>query len=244
MYESRPAGLKFEEIKVLTFDCYGTLIDWECGIVTALRGWSKRCGISPSDDRLLEAFASAESKCQQAKPTALYPVILREAQTVIARSFGVEPRQEEANLLAESVGQWPAFPDSPDALRALSERYKLVIVSNIDHESFAQSRKHLGVDFDAVFTAQDIGAYKPDLRVFEYVLARLSERKIGKTRILHVAQSLYHDHVPAKKLGLKTAWVNRRAGQAGWGATPQPPVEVKPDLVVENLVELVKVLAV
>ena len=112
------------------------------------------------------------------------------------------------------------------------------------HQSFSRSRKHLGVDFDAIFTAQGIGAYKPDLHVFEYVLAKLSEMQIAKTQILHVAQSLYHDHVPAKKLGLKTAWINRRAGLTGWGATPPPPVEVTPDLVVVSLRELAEVLLI
>ncbi|HEX3209148.1 MAG TPA: HAD family hydrolase [Geminicoccaceae bacterium] len=127
------------------------------------------------------------------------------------------------------MADWPAFPDSAPALAYLKQHYRLVILSNVDRASFGQSQDRLKVAFDAVYTAQDIGSYKPDPRNFEYLLARLAEQGIAPQQILHTAESLHHDHIPAKRFGLATCWIHRRVGQAGHGATRPPEVEVRPD---------------
>ncbi len=224
--------------KALTFDCYGTLIDWESGILAVLRPWAARHGIAASDDRLLAAFATAESACEAATPGALYRDILRAAHARIAAHWGEAADAIEADTLAESVGSWPAFPDTIATLEKLKRRHKLIIVSNVDRASFARTQKTLVVPFDAVVTAEEVGAYKPDLRMFRRALEVISKWGIRPQEILHVAQSLYHDHVPAKSLGLATVWVDRRHGRAGWGATPRPAENVTPDLVVRTLADL------
>ena len=229
-------------IKALTFDCYGTLIDWERGIGDILHPWAQRHNLSVSAEELLAAFAEAESACEAATPSAVYPDILRAVHRRLADRFAVRPSREDVDALAQSVGDWPAFPDTPDALRELKKHYKLVIVSNVDRASFARTNLKLGVTFDAVVTAEEVGAYKPDHRMFERAFAVLREMGIDRTAILHVAQSLYHDHVPACQLGLTTCWVNRRQGKAGSGATPAADVDIEPDYMVAGLAELVTLL--
>jgi 2-haloacid dehalogenase len=158
----------------------------------------------------------------------------------LGERFGADVSRWEAEAFAGSVKDWPAFPDSPDGLAYLQRHYKLVIVSNVDRASFCHSNNRLGVTFDAVVTADDAGAYKPALNHFQLALAQLAELGVPKDRVLHVAQSLYHDHVPAKRLGLSTAWVNRRAGRGpDAGATPPAPVPVTPDAEVPTLAALV-----
>lgn len=228
-----------DSIKALTFDCYGTLIDWERGISGVLRPWSQRHNLSVSDEELLAAFAEAEPACEAEAPTALYPDVLRAVQRRLADRFGVPPSREDADILAESVGDWPAFPDTPAALRDLKGRYRLVIISNVDRASFARTNLKLGVTFDAVVTAEEVGAYKPDHRMFERALEILQGMGIERGEILHVAQSLYHDHVPAQQLGLVTCWVDRRRGKTGSGATRTVSPDVKPDHTVGSLAELV-----
>jgi 2-haloalkanoic acid dehalogenase type II len=161
---------------------------------------------------------------------------------VLARVFerlgselGAPANAEETRAFAGSIGEWPAFADSAPALRTLRAHTSLVVLSNIDRASFALSNTRLRVVFDAVYTAQDIGTYKPDRRNFEYMLARLSARGFGKREVLHVAQSLYHDHAPARALGLATAWIDRRAGKAGSGATKAPDQPVAHDFRFDNL---------
>jgi len=232
--------MNLRDFDALTFDCYGTLIDWEHGILYALRPWLSRCALDVSDDELLAAFAEFESKHEAATPSKLYPEILRSVFEDLAQRFGVETRPEEARAFGRSVRHWPAFDDSAAALRYLREHYRLAIISNVDRDSFAYSRAKLGVDFDVVVTAQDVGSYKPDVRNFEVASDRLSGLGVKRDRLLHVAQSLFHDHEPAKALGLRTVWVNRRAGRAGWGATLPPQAAVQPDLVVADLAALVE----
>ena len=214
------------EIRVLSFDCYGTLIDWESGIWQALAPHLRAAGVTREE--ALEAFARAESTQQQATPGMLYPELLAAVYRRLCVGFGIAADDEAARAFGASVADWPAFPDSPDALAYLKQHYRLVILSNVDRASFAHSNARLGVTFDAIYTAQDIGSYKPDRRNFEFMIARLAEQGITREQILHTAQSLYHDHVPAKALGLATCWIDRRGGQ-GHGATRPPPVEVRPD---------------
>lgn len=224
-------------LRALTFDCYGTLVDWETGILEVLRPWAEECGLEVADEDLLAAFADAESRCQAETPGLLYPDILRRVLAEIALLLGGVPAPEYADALARSVGDWPPFPDTTPALRRLSRRYALVIVSNVDRASFERTRRRLGVRFDFVVLAEDVGVYKPDPRMFEQAIAWLAGRGIARGEILHVAQSLYHDHVPAKRLALATAWVDRRAGRSG-GAARAPAETVVPDLTVASLAEL------
>jgi len=217
--------VRLTDFSTLTFDCYGTLIDWESGINGALGPWLRSVGIHSSRDQLLEAFARAESAQQEATPGMRYPELLAEVHKVIARHFGVASNPDAA----------AAFPDSAEALAYLKQHYKLVILSNVDRASFAHSNQKLGVTFDAIYTAEDIGSYKPDPRNFEHLLRALGEQGIAKEEILHTAESLHHDHVPAKRVGLATCWIHRRAGKHGHGATRVPEQEVQPDFRFESL---------
>ena len=227
--DGHPA-LDLEEFSALTFDCYGTLIDWEAGILAALRPWAAAHRVEVDDEALLAAFGQAESRREADDPTAPYPRILAGVLEDLAADLGVTASPEEAAAFGGSVKDWPAFPDSADALAYLGRHYRLVIVSNVDRASFRHSNAKLGVTFDAVITAEDAGAYKPAPNHFRVALARLAELGVTQDRVLHVAQSLFHDHVPAKELGLRTMWVNRRAAHPGaGGATPLPPVPVTPD---------------
>ncbi len=172
-------------------------------------------------------------------PAAPYRDILRHVQSLLGERYGLEVSRADRDQLAESVGEWPPFRDSTQALRRLAERYRLVVVSNVDRYSFSRSEGLLGMAFDAVVTAEEVGAYKPDHRMFEQAF-RVAERwQVKKSGILHVAQSLYHDHVPAQSLGLTTVWVDRRQGRPG-GATPEPDSPITPDLKVSSLLELVE----
>jgi len=227
------------EFTTLTFDCYGTLIDWERGILAELRPWAEAHQVNATDAQLLEAFAEAEADCERQTPDRRYPDILADVMRRLALRWSVALREGEAEAFGQSVGRWPAFPDSPDALRYLKNHFKLVIISNVDHASFAESQRRLGVTFDRVITAQDVGSYKPSLRNFEYAIDDM-RRTLGVERhqVLHTAQSLFHDVVPAKTVGLRTMWINRRRGLPGWGATPPPPSDVRPDFEVGSLGEL------
>jgi 2-haloacid dehalogenase len=230
--------MRLSEFSVLSFDCYGTLIDWESGIVAALAPWLAAHGLEPGRERILAAFAAAEAPQQQATPGMLYRDLLAEVHGAMAEQFGLARDLAAAKAFGASVRDWPAFPDSAAALGYLKRHYQLVILSNVDRASFAHSNRKLGVAFDAIYTAEDIGSYKPDPRNFAYLLERLAERGIAKTQILHTAESLYHDHVPARRVGLATCWIHRRAGKAGHGATRSPEVEVRPDFRFATLAEM------
>ena len=199
----------------LTFDCYGTLIDWERGILAAL----------PPDlegEAVLKAYAEFESDLEGGPYLRYRDVLARCYEGLVVR-FGFERSDEGRAAFADSVGDWPPFPDSAEALARLKERFRLGVITNCDDDLFARSNARLGVEFDWVITAEQVGAYKPDPRGFEEAFARMD---VPRERILHVAQSLFHDHVTAKRLGLSTVWIDRRAGRGG-GATP--PAEAKPD---------------
>ena len=229
---------RLSDYRVLTFDCYGTLIDWETGIVRAIGPWLEGRGVSATRDQVLAAFADAEAPQQAETPDLRYPELLARVHAALAQRFGVTPDAAAAQAFDRSVEDWPAFPDSADALAYLKQHYRLVILSNVDRASFAHSARKLGVEFDAVYTAEDIGSYKPDPRNFAYLLARLAEQGIASEQILHTAESLFHDHIPAKRFCLSTCWIHRRAGQAGHGATRRPDVEVSPDFRFATLGEM------
>jgi 2-haloacid dehalogenase len=212
--------MKLTDFRVLTFDCYGTLIDWETGLHAALQPLLRKAGHGIPRDAALGAFGRLETEQEAATPEMPYSDLLAEVHRRLAAEWGVEATEAEHRAFGVSVPDWPAFPDSPDALRYLKRHYKLVILSNVDRASFAGSNRRLGVEFDAVYTAQDIGSYKPSPRNFAYMLERLAALGHGKGELLHTAQSLFHDHAPAKRMGLATAWIDRRHGRDGWGATP------------------------
>ena len=229
--------MNLARFRVFSFDCYGTLIDWESGITAALRPWLNAQGAHIPDDEMLACFADHEPAEQRAAPDRSYPDILARVHAALARDWGLTSLDEDAARFAASVRDWPPFADSRAGLAALKRRVRLVVLSNVDRASFANTQARLGVTFDDVFTAQDIGAYKPDPRTFAHMLARLAEQGFETGDILHVAQSLYHDHVPAKALGLATCWVDR--GRVQGGAIQAPDVEVTPDIRVSDLAELV-----
>ncbi len=211
----------------LTFDCYGTLIDWESGIWDAYQPLIAAGGRADiTRDKALVTHAGVESAQQVATPGMLYRELLARAHGGFARRYGIETTAELDATFGASIAHWPAFPDTADALRRLKQRYKLVILSNVDRAGFAASNRKLGVAFDAIYTAEDIGSYKPTARNFEYMLERLeADHGVAPGQILHTAQSLYHDHVPATAFGLAKAWIDRQGlAQGGvWGATAEVP---------------------
>ncbi len=235
--------MRLDDFDALSFDCYGTLIDWETGILDVLRPWAHRAGMAASDDELLGSFARHETQVESAIPAPLYPEVLERTMTLIGRDFGVAVSEDDAAELARSVARWPAFPDSAAALAELARRYRLIVLSNVDRTSFRASNERLGVTFDLVLTAEDVGSYKPDPRNFEALLGAVRGLGIEPARLLHVAQSLYHDHAPAARAGLRTAWIDRRHGSAGWGATPPPPDEVRPDATFGSMADLAQACA-
>jgi len=231
--------MRLHDFKALTFDCYGTLIDWESGILAAFAPWRKRTGVAVDDNRLLEMFAEAESRIQAEEPTILYPDALALGLQRIGERLKAPATPDETRAFGQSVKDWPAFTDSAAALAYLKQHYKLVVLSNIDRASFAHSNKKLGVAFDAVVTAQDVGSYKPALNHFKVGLETLAKMGVPKNKVLHTAQSLFHDHVPGKKIGLTTMWINRRKGKAGGGAT-MPVGAVQPDGEVPSMAAMVE----
>jgi 2-haloacid dehalogenase len=230
----RVPPIDFDHFQVLSFDCYGTLIDWEAGILAGLRGvLDPRC-IAAEDDDLLERYARHEAAIE-AGDYVRYRQVLAQALGGVCAELGVEPTEEEAAAFGGSVGEWPAFPDSSDALADLARRFRLAAITNCDDDLFAASNRRLGVTFDWVITAQQVGSYKPTLRNFELAFERIG---VPRERILHVAQSLFHDHVPAKRLGMTTVWVDRRHERPGSGATPA--ATAAPDLTVSDMATLAR----
>jgi 2-haloacid dehalogenase len=214
--------MQLADFKILSFDCYGTLIDWETGITEALRPLLARSGKALGRDQVLETFARLEVAQEAETPSMIYSELLAVVHTRMAKEWATEPIAEESEAFGHSVPNWPAFADSPEALQYLKQHYKLVILSNVDRESFKPSNARLQVDFDYIFTAQDVGSYKPNLRNFKYMIRRLGEAGHHRHEILHTAESLFHDHVPANQIGLASAWIHRRHAQTGFGATHPP----------------------
>lgn len=223
--------MNLRNFSVLTFDCYGTLIDWETGLRAAFADVFSKRGLTPAIEELFRLFARYETEAEQGAFID-YKAVLRSVLASIGNEYGFEPTQDELERFAVSVGDWPPFADSPAALQTLKKHYKLVVVSNVDDDLFARSAARLGVAFDDVITAQQVRSYKPARHHFDLALARIG---LPTERVLHVAQSLYHDIAPASALGLSTVWVNRRGEKTG-GATPD--ADARPDLVVPDLATL------
>jgi len=202
---------RLTEHSVLTFDCYGTLIDWESGIWDALQplltGDPPGC---PEREDAIKLFNRYEADQQAATPTLSYPGVLERVHRSLAGHLDLQTTVSLDHAFGSSVPSWPAFPDSSAALRLLAEHFDLVILSNVDRAGFAASNALLGVEFDAVYTAEDIGSYKPDLTNFEYMIEHVeADLGHGRADILHTAQSIRHDHIPARSMGLDNAWIDR-----------------------------------
>jgi len=231
-----------DRYEVISFDCYGTLIDWESGIISGLRSVLSNHGVEATDEEILELHAKTEHELQSSsKPGSYvkYRDVLGQEVREAGKRWGFEPDPSEVGALADSLRHWRPFPDTVEALWALKERYKLAIISNVDDGLFALTACHLEVEFDWIVTAEQAGTYKPSTNNFEVTLARMG---VPRERLLHAAESLFHDVVPAKELGLSTVWVHRRAGKGGFGATP--PVDARPDLEVPDLKTLASELGV
>ena len=221
--------MKLSDFKALTFDCYGTLIDWETGIWGALQPLLQANDHKVSRDAALAVFGKLEPEQEHETPGLLYRELLTKVHAKIARAWNIETTPTLDLAFGNSVPDWPAFPDTVEALAYLKRHYKLVILSNVDRQSFAGANKRLGVTFDAICTAEDVGSYKPDPRNFEYLLREAAKLGLGKADILHTAQSLYHDHVPAEAMGIARCWINRR-GDTGTGSGANSPVAHMPKL--------------
>lgn len=232
--------MRLDEYKALSFDCYGTLIDWESGMVEALSDLTARVSRPLTRDQILEAHARHESRQQAQTPTALYRDLLPVVYKRLAEEWGVSVTVDECEAYGESVGNWPAFPDSAGALQYLKKYYKLIILSNVDNRTFARSNARLEVEFDAIYTAQDIGAYKPSDRNFDYLLEHVGDLGLEKKDLLHTAESLFHDHKPANRHGIASCWIHRRHDQHGFGATMSPGDMPTYDFRFTSMADLVK----
>jgi 2-haloacid dehalogenase len=224
--------LDFNRFEILTFDCYGTLINWEDGILRCLHGILAAHGKDTDDATILQLYGDLEA-CAEQGEYCCYREVLESVVQQFGKRRGFAPTDQEAQSLPESLPNWKPWPDTVAALSALQSRFRLAIVSNIDDDLFAATRPKLAVEFDHVITAQQAGAYKPSLKIFELALSRIG---VPAHRVLHVGQSLYHDVIPAQSLGLATVWVNRPSARAGVGAVKA--AEGHPDLQVSSLAEL------
>ena len=232
--------MKLSDFKALTFDCYGTLIDWESGMVEALKPLTAKVETELTRNQILEAHARHESSQQLQTPAKRYSELLAIVYRRLAEEWGASVSWEECLAYGNSVPDWPAFHDSAGALQYLKKHYKLVILSNVDNQSFAASNKKLQVEFDAIYTAEDVGSYKPSDRNFEYMLAKLETLGIAKNEILHTAESMFHDHQPANRHGLASCWIYRRFDQEGFGATMNPGDMPKYDFRFNSMADLAK----
>jgi 2-haloacid dehalogenase/putative hydrolase of the HAD superfamily len=232
--------MRLTDFEVLTFDCYGTLIDWESGMAAALEPILAKAPRRPTRDELLAAHARHESSQQRVTPGMRYSDLLAVVCKRLAEEFAVPVAWDQCLAYGHSIGDWPAFPDSAAALGYLRRHYKLAILSNVDNASFALSNRRLAVEFDAIYTAEDIGSYKPAVRNFEYMIEKLEGRGFDRSRILHTAESLFHDHGPANQLGLKSCWIHRRHAAGGFGATMDPGKMPSVDFRFTSMAELVE----
>lgn len=231
--------MKLTDFKALTFDCYGTLIDWESGIVEGLKPLTAKVGRELARNQILEAHARHESSQQAQTPAKNYRRLLAIVYRRLAEEWGVSVSWAECLAYGDSVMHWPAFGDSAEALRYLKRHYKLIILSNVDNASFAASNEKLQVDFDAIYTAEDCGSYKPSERNFDYMLDKLETLGIRKREILHTAESMFHDHAPANRHGLASCLIYRRHQQEGFGATMNPGELPRYDFRFNSMADLV-----
>ena len=232
--------MKLTDFKALTFDCYGTLIDWESGMIAALAPLTAKLAGRLSRDEILQAHARHEAAQQAQTPAKPYRELLAIVYRRLAEEWGVAVSWSECLTYGRSVKDWPAFPDSAAALLYLKQHYKLIILSNVDNESFSASNDRLQVAFDAIYTAEDIGSYKPSDRNFDYMLAKIETLGLSKARVLHTAESLFHDHAPANRFGLANCWIYRRHDKQGFGATMDPGAMPKYDFRFNSMADLAK----
>ncbi len=232
--------MKLTDFKALTFDCYGTLIDWESGMVEGLKPLTSRIGRDLTRDEILEAHARHESSQQTWTPAMRYRDLLAVVYKRLAEEWGIAVTWQECAAYGRSVKDWPAFSDSAGALKYLKKHFKLVILSNIDNDSFAASNVRLDVEFDAIYTAEDVGSYKPADRNFEYMLDKLKTLGVEAGEVLHTAESMFHDHGPANRHGLASCWIYRRFNQEGFGATMNPGDMPNYDFRFNSMADLVK----
>jgi 2-haloacid dehalogenase len=224
--------LDFSRFEILTFDCYGTLINWEAGLLPVLRRILSAYGKKIDDGTILELYGDFEQRAEQ-PPFRRYRDVLESVVRQFGEKFEFTPTPAEMRALPESLPAWKPWPDTVAALRQLKSRFKLAVVSNVDDDLFAGTRPQLEVDFDEVVTAQQAQAYKPSLKIFELALNRIDA---PAHRVLHVGQSIYHDVVPAQALGLATVWINRPSARPGVGAVKA--AEAKPDMTFTSIAEL------
>lgn len=224
--------LDFSRFEILTFDCYGTLIKWEDGILRCLHRILAAHEKDTDDATILSLYGDFEARAEQG-PYRRYRDVLQSVVRQFGRKLGFLPTEEEVHSLPASIETWKPWPDTRAALSDLQQRFRLAIISNVDDDLFAATQPQLGVKFYEVITAEQASAYKPSLKIFELALSRIG---IPAHRVLHVGQSIYHDVIPAQSLGLTTVWVNRPSARAGVGAVK--PAEGHPDLEVSSLTEL------
>jgi putative hydrolase of the HAD superfamily len=230
--------MKLTDFTTLTFDMMGTLMDYEAGFIAWFRKHGAADRADVADRQILEALARAEEVLQRDKPHPPFTRMLPLMYLTVASEFSLPQDKDLAESFGASVAEWPPFPDSVESLRYLRRHYRLVAVTNADHTGFERMSRALGDPFHDAITAEDVGVTKPDLQVFAYMLGRLSAAGTGKRQILHTAQSQYHDIGPARSLGLATAWIERRRGQPGAGATPVAKAHTTPDFHFASLAEM------
>jgi 2-haloacid dehalogenase len=225
----------FSRYKILTFDCYGTLIDWESGIFSVLRPILAAHGKSIPDAQVLEMYGEMEAKAEQGE-FRNYRDVLQLVVSGFGKHLGFEPSDEEKRALPDSLANWLPFADTVNALERLKSKFKLAIISNVDDELFAATARRLKVNFDHVITAQQARCYKPGADIFKLALKTIG---IPPQQVLHCAQSVYHDVIPARSFGMSSVWVNRPSPRAGVGAVIA--ASGKSDLEVPNLETLAKI---
>ena len=225
--------LKFDRFQWLSFDCYGTLVDWETGISGAVAGVLRAHETLVSKREILALFASIEPRVQHGAEFLTYRRVLQRVMARMGALLDITFNEAEENCLVDTIASWPVFPDAAHALRLLKTRYKLAVITNVDDDLFAPTVSALGVEWDAVVTSQQCSSYKPDHNNF-----RIAQERMGveKQDWLHIAESLFHDIAPANDLQVPSVWVNRRQADAK-GATR--PADARPDLEVRSLSELV-----
>lgn len=232
--------MRLTQFKALSFDCYGTLIDWETGMLAALRGLTDKVKGSLDRNRILEAHGRHEAEQERQTPAKRYSELLAIVYKRMAEEWGVSVTVDECEAYGNSVREWNPFPDTVAALQYLKQHFKLIILSNVDNRTFGFTNLKLQVEFDAIYTAEDVGSYKPDDANFRYLLRQIGNLGLQKKHLLHTAESLFHDHVPANRHGIANCWIHRRHGQHGYGATRSPHALPRIEFTFVSLDDLVK----
>ena len=234
--------MKITNFTTLAFDCYGTLIDWESGIWDAMQPLLASNNVDTIYRQSgLQAYAEIEAAQEAETPKLLYPELLTRVHNKLAKKLGLHTTDQLDQEFGDSVQHWPAFSDSADALRILKKHLKLVILSNVNRQGFSASNRKLGVEFDAIYTAEDVGSYKPSPENFRYMLSHIGpDLDVDKQQILHTAQSLHHDHVPATEFGLAKSWIDRQGlkDSDNWGATAKVKNRPEVDFYFQSMMEM------